>query len=163
MAPDRSPSAGELDGMGIAARLVSAVESLRPGTRQLTDGQRTVLVEYEHIVEQLTPPAFSPPAPEISEFRADEGTLKIYGKHLRQPIAVTVAGARAPRFEFKEAGEADDGPYLEARVPEEAESGPIVVLTSGGSATSVRQFRAAEMLRHSPPDDEPAPRSRARK
>jgi hypothetical protein len=137
-------------------QLVSAVKSLRPGTRQLSDGQQTVIAEYEHIVEQLRPPTFSPPAPEISDFRVEDGKVKIFGKHLRQPITVTIARVRT-RFEVKEAEEGES-PYIEADVPEKADAGPIVVLTSGGSCATVRPFRAAEMARPVPPDaDEPAP------
>jgi hypothetical protein len=142
--------------------LVSAVESLRPGTRRLSHGQQTVLVEYEHVVAQLSPPAFSPPAPEISDFEADGEKLRIYGKHLRQPIAVTVAGFRVPRFAFKEAA-ARKAAHLEAIVPPEAGAGPVVVLTSGGSAASARPFRAAETMVDAPSDAAPAPKSRARK
>lgn len=144
------------------SQLVSAVESLRPGTRRLTDGQQTVLAEYEHIVEQLRPPSFTPPAPEISDFRAEDGKLKIFGKHLRQPITVTIAGVRAPDFEVKEAGEGES-PYLEAVLPEKADAGPIVVLTSGGSCATVRPFRRAEKVRPARPDgDEPARKRPAR-
>lgn len=153
------PNAGTInradEGNGFA-QLVSAVESLRPGTRLLSDCQQTVLAEYEHIFEQLRPPTFSPPAPEISDFRAEDGKVAIFGKHLRQPITVTIAGVRA-RFEVKEAGE-DESPYIEADVPERADAGPIVVLTSGGSCAASRPFRAAEMVRPAPRDaDEPAP------
>lgn len=158
MAATEPPSAGALDrareGDGVA-RLVSALESLRPGTRLLTDGQQTVLTEYEHIVDQLRSPTFSPPPPEISDFRAEDGKVKIFGKHLRQPITVTIAGFRAD-FEFQEAGEGES-PYIEADVPENAEAGSVVVLTSGGSCATVRPFRRAEMAPSVPPvDDEVA-------
>jgi hypothetical protein len=147
-----------LEGAGIG-RLVSAVESLRPGTRLLTDGQKTVLVEYRHIVDELSSPTFSPPAPVIAEFRSDNGRLRIYGKHLRQPIAITVAGARATQFQFKEADEVegDEAPHIEADVPPEAGTGPIIVLTSGGTATSAVEFQAADadgvgQIAAAPPD-----------
>jgi hypothetical protein len=161
MAETDPPSAGFLsrarEGDGFA-QLVSAVESLRPGTRLLTDGQQTVLAEYEHIVEQLRPPTFTPPAPEISDFRAEGGKVKIFGKHLRQPVTVTIAGIRAPDFEVKEAGQ-DESPYIEAAVPENADAGPIVVLTSGGSCAAVRPFHRAK-----PADgDEPTVKRRARR
>jgi hypothetical protein len=159
MAATDSPSAGALnrarEGDGFA-QLVSAVESLRPGTRLLTDGQQTVLAEYEHIVEQLRPPTFSPPPPEISDFRAKGGKVKIFGKHLSQPVTVTIAGHRAPAFKVKKAGKGES-PYIQADLPDEAHAGSIVVLTSGGSSTAVRPFRRAEMVRSAPPAaDEPA-------
>jgi hypothetical protein len=129
----------------IGERLVSAIESLSPGTRQLTDAQTTVLVEYRHVVDELSSP-FSRPAPEITEVRSDDGKVRIYGKHLRQPIALTVAGVRVMQFEFKEAGQVkgDKRPHLEADVPPGASTGAIIVLTSGGSATSPGEFRAAD-------------------
>jgi hypothetical protein len=149
------------DGNGLAP-LVSAVESLRLGTRRLSDGQQSVLAEYEHIVEQLSAPTFTPPAPEISEFVADEGKVKIYGKHLRQPISVTIAGVRARAFEVKAGGE-DESAYIEADVPARADAGPIVVLTSGGSGAAPRPFRAGEVAPPARADDgKPAPKRRAR-
>lgn len=137
-----------LEGGGFAQQLVTAVESLRPGTRQLSPGQQTVLAEYEHIVDQLRPPTFSPPPPEISGFRAEGHTLRIFGRHLHQAITVTIAGVRVPAFDVREPGE-DEPPYLEMVVPDEVDAGPIVVLTSGGSSIGARQFRL------SPEDDEP--------
>jgi hypothetical protein len=146
--PQGEDSTRALEGEGFAQRLVTAVESLRPGTRQLSPGQQTVLAEYEHIVEQLRPPTFSPPPPEISQFRTDGRTLRIFGRHLHQAITVTIAGVRVPSFDVRDAEE-DEPPYLEMVVPDEVEAGPIVVLTSGGSSIGARQFRP------SPADDEP--------
>jgi hypothetical protein len=128
---------------GFAAQLVSAVESLRPGTRQLSDGQQSIIAEYEYIVEQLRPPTFSPPAPEISEFFVEGDTVKIFGKHLRGAITVTIARVRAPKFVFKEARGGRPS-YLEATVPGNTDASAVVVLTAGGTSVSTRRVRADE-------------------
>jgi hypothetical protein len=142
--PDNDQPSREGNGL---AQLVSAVESLRPGTRQLSECQQTVVVEYEYIVEQLRPPTFSPPAPEISEFRVEGDKVKIFGKHLRGAITVTIAGVRAPAFEFQERRGRTPA-FLEADVPENTDASAIVVLTSGGACASGRQSHAAEPGQH---------------
>jgi hypothetical protein len=136
-------------GEGIARQLVRAVESLRPGTRQLSDGQQSILAEYEYIVEQLRPPTFTPPAPEISGFVVEDDKTMIFGKHLRGAITVTIAHVRSPKFRFKEAGGGRPS-HLEATVPEDTDPSTVVVLTAGGTSVSTRRVRAVEEEHASP-------------
>jgi hypothetical protein len=119
--------------------LLSAIRSLRPGVRELTDNELAVIAEYAYIKEQLAGPQFGSPAPQITRVEASDGDLRIFGKHLRGVRVIKVAGDRMTRFQITDGAE----PHIEAELPKGAADGPITVFTTGGGvATS--QLRLAD-------------------
>jgi hypothetical protein len=126
------------DGKGSEERfLLSAIRSLRPGVRELTDDEQVVIDEYAYIREQLAAPQFGSPAPQITRVEASDGALRIFGKHLRGVRVIKVAGDRMtrPRFQMIDGAE----PHIEAELPKGAVAGPVTVITTGGPTTG--QFR----------------------
>ena len=125
------------DGNGAEERFLSAIRSLRPGVRELTEDQQAVIAEYAYIKEQLAGPQFGSPAPQITRVEASDGDLRIFGKHLRGVRVINVAGDRMTRARFQITDGAE--PHIEAELPKGAVAGPVTVLTTGGVATG--QFR----------------------
>ena len=119
--------------------LLSAIRSLRPGVRELTDNEQAVIAEYAYIKEQLAGPQFGSPAPQITRVEASDGDLRIFGKHLGGVRVIKVAGDRMTRFQITDGAE----PHIEAKLPKGAADGPVTVFTTGGRvATS--QLRLAD-------------------
>jgi hypothetical protein len=121
--------------------LLSAIRSLRPGVRELTDNEQAVIAEYAYIKEQLAGPQFGSPAPQITRVEASDGDLRIFGKHLGGVRVIKVAGDRMTRARFQITDGAE--PHIEAKLPKGAADGPVTVFTTGGRvATS--QLRLAD-------------------
>ena len=120
--------------------LLSAIRSLRPGVRELTDDEQAVIDEYAYIKEQLAGPQFGPPAPQITRIEASDGNMRIFGKHLRGVRAINVAGDRLTRGRFQVTDGAE--PHIEAELPKGAAAGSVTVLTTGGVVTD--QFRVED-------------------
>jgi hypothetical protein len=145
--PDLEQSGLAVQDDGFNEQLLSVLRSLRPGTRELTDGQKALIAEYEYISERLTGPIFSPPAPQITGFDTEGQKVKVYGRYLSGATVLNVGGTRVTRehFRFREGAKPEGGAsYIEADVPIGAEAGPITVFTSGGSATSRQSSRGGD-------------------
>ena len=121
------------DGNGAEHRFLSAIGSLRPGVRVLTEGQKAVIAEYAYIKEQQAGPLVAAPAPQITRVEASDGDLRIFGKHLRGARTINVAGNRVTRARFQITDGAE--PHIEAELPKGAVADPVTVLTTGGVAT----------------------------
>jgi len=144
------------DGNGAGERfLLSAIRSLRPGVRELTDEEQAVIEEYAYIKEQLAAPQFGSPAPQITRVEASDGDLRIFGKHLRGVRVINVAGDRMTRERFQITDGAE--PHIKAELPKGAIDGPVTVITTGGVATDQLRLEdpgASERSRPSPmPED----------
>lgn len=113
--------------------LLSALRSLRPGVRQLSEEQEEVIAEYEHIKDQLAGPSFGPLPPQITGYERVDGTTRIYGTNLAAATVVKVGGTRVTRGGFRFCD--GDEPYIEVQLPQGGTSGPVTVFTSGGLAT----------------------------
>lgn len=81
-------------------------------------------------------------APVIASFSPSSGppgTLVIlFGSNLLQVTSITFGGVLAPIY-----GGVDDGTAIQTEVPPNAVTGPIVVVTDHGSATSQSEFQVA--------------------
>jgi hypothetical protein len=151
----RSEPATQEDGFN--ERLLGVLRSLRPGTRELTDGERALIAEYEYIAERLARPVFSPPAPQLTGFDIDGQKIRVYGRYLSDATVLNLGGTRVTRehFRFREGAWAGRGePFIEADVPAGAAAEPITVFTSGGSATTRERLRGGNSGRHEDRDSE---------
>jgi hypothetical protein len=143
------------DGNGAAERFLSAIGSLRPGVRVLTEGQKAVIAEYAYIKEQLAGPQFGSPAPQITRIEASDGDLRIFGKHLRGVRVINVAGDRMTRARFQVTDGAE--PHIEAELPKGAVAGPVTVLTTGGVATGQLSLEDSGATERTTPTPSPTP------
>jgi len=144
------------DGNGTVERFLSAIGSMRPGVRVLTEGQKAVIAEYAYIKEQLAGPQFAPPAPQITRVEAGNGVLRIFGKHLRGVRAINVAGDRVSRARFQISEGVE--PHIEAGLPNGPVAGPVTVLTTGGVATGQLRLEDSGATEEATPSPKPEDR-----